>query len=384
MPINTSQATLLYKLNNNNRISWWKIEQNEAAYTIDYGHDLDTIKNTTQNHYHYPCSSPERAEQEVSSRVAEQIDRKGYSNKIPKAKPDRPMLAQNWDKHIKQQPFTHVAIQPKLDGHRCLSTNRKMVSRTSDVITSCPHIALLLSCLPPEIKLDGELYIPNTDLPTIQSIVRRKSPHMLHQEVQYHIFDIVDESMSFDARHVALQHSMLLIEECHKQHRELWESMPKGLRGMPSVPETCPVRLVPTTFVKGDSHTNFVQQHIKEKFALFISQNYEGCIIRNADAPYQISYRSPDLLKYKEVQDHEFEIIDVRESYDGAVFICKTEAGVTFDCNPAWTKTAKRQALSKKEYYISRWLRVEYEKLSAEGRPLKPIGKLTYESKDHD
>lgn len=89
--------------------------------------------------------------------------------------------------------------------------------------------------------------------------------------------------------------------------------------------------------------------------------------------------------------DGEFEIVDIVEVTGRCgLFVCRTkpnpeipnDTGKIFEANPAWTREAKQRLLKNKEKYIGKWLHVQYETLSLTGVPLKPIGKLTYDSPD--
>ena len=53
------------------------------------------------------------------------------------------------------------------------------------------------------------------------------------------------------------------------------------------------------------------QEEVKEHFVDFVSNGYEGAILRK-DAPYEHK-RSKNLLKYKEFMDDEFTVLDIYE-----------------------------------------------------------------------
>jgi len=168
-------------------------------------------------------SSQAEAIQDFESRIEHQETRLGYTKEIPKTRKDRPMLAQTWKDHLRltarnsRAEFNSYAIQPKLDGMRCIATNEKMVSRKDDLIVSAPHIAALLSSLDDGIKLDGELYIPNTDLQTIMSFARRTNVHPDYQLLEYHVFDLIDLESTFEQR-------FFQILEIHKHLVKTWEA----------------------------------------------------------------------------------------------------------------------------------------------------------------
>lgn len=386
---------ILYKLNNSNSISWWKIEQAvdahnnpRAGYTISWGHDVRTANNISLNSNYYDTTTPEKASADIDSAIAFQINRKGYTTTIPTSVPDLPMLAQEWKDHVDKrgrEPFSRVCLQPKLDGVRCIATRDKMVSRKSELITSCPHISYLLEHLDPEHKLDGELYIHGVDLQTLQSYIIRNRPHRVHKEIQYHIYDYVDTEMPFIERYEILRKIVKRLILTYDDLLATFESVPEKLRSRTPLSPNCPIKLVTTVLVDNSSHDPKFLPTLKAFHKDAVEVGYEGAIVRNADAPYQLNYRSPDLLKYKDRMDAEFEIIDVVEAYNKmGTFVCKTKEGNVFEATPSWTTDKKRWLLRNKEKYIGKLLTVEFEKYSKDKVPLKTTGKATREKDVED
>jgi DNA ligase-1 len=267
--------------------------------------------------------------------------------------------------------FDYAYLQPKLDGIRCLTTCWTLQSRRNTPITSCPHIEEFLEHVHNTsefwhgIKFDGELYIHGADLQTTQSAIARKEYHSsLIRGIKYHIFDVVDVETPFADR-------ATLLTTFEKELNDLWETFE------PTKPywyDGCPIEVVPSYHTPGTDSPDFhnVLQRVHKNF---MNSGYEGTIIRNPLAKYQLNYRTYDLLKYKDQLDAEFKVIDVVEGKNScAIFLCVTATGKKFKVNPAYTVSRKRQVLRYKENYIGKLLTVKYEKLSQEGVPLKPIG----------
>jgi ATP-dependent DNA ligase len=374
--------TTLYKLNSK-AVSWWTIEVSGCEYTISWGQDHTNMV-ATDNSITHAAESHDRARFEAQSRINKQLNRCGYTIDIPIKLPDLPMLAQLWEDHIrlvtngKRQAFDRVSIQPKLDGMRCLATRNGLTSRTGEPITSVPHIAMALECLPPEAKLDGELYIHRTDLQTILSICKRHLPHNLSRIVRYHVFDMVD-SGPFIEREANLTSIIKETENFFLKQQQFFRKVPEKVRTT-KFPDEFPIEVVPTLHTNIKSDTYQLQHLLKQEFKKWTNERYEGCIVRDSDSHYEPAHRSEFLLKYKEVMDHEFEIVDVVEAANRCgTFVCVTDEGKAFKCDPDWTVQAKRTLLKRTDYYIGRWLHVEFEKYSKERKPLKPKGKLTLE-----
>jgi ATP-dependent DNA ligase len=372
---------ILYKLNNTNRLSWWKIERVGSDYHVTWGQDLATINKPSANHNVYQCESEDEAQFQIDSKIDEQIKRQGYTEHIPRKMPDMPMLAQQWKDHKNKEPFPSTAIQPKLDGLRCIATNRTVTTRKKLDLPTIPHIKEVLGTLDEEDKLDGELYIHGCDLQLLQSMAVRKHPHTAYHTLEYHVFDYIDTELPFSERYKKLQAIVERLTAFYEAHMSNIRTLPEKLRPKKVYPETCPIKLVPTYMIDNNSHSEQVKHLLGQHFRAFVKEGYEGCIVRNSAAEYQLNYRSPDLLKYKERMDDEFPIVDVSEAYDNmGTFVCKTHEGRFFEATPAWTNARKRILLRDKEKFIGRMLTVEFEKYSPDGVPLKPVGKATREA----
>lgn len=369
----------LYKMNNTNNISWWTIEARQGGYSITWGQQLGGREH---GHNFYPTPTPERATLEIERLIKHQKERQGYSGERPRSQPDKPMLAQKFDPD--KFDWEEFYLQPKLDGLRCIATSESLTTRKLERITSVPNIEAILSHLEPHEKLDGELYIHGTDLQTMQSLALRNRPHKLHYTIEYHVYDLVNLDLPFSERSLQLRYIVNRLTELHKELYREYSEIPEKLRplSIPGLQSECPIKFVTTKQHIGNSGSStLISQYFKE----CIREHYEGCMVRNASSLYELDYRSPNLLKYKERLDSEFEIIDISEGYNKTgIFVCKTPEGGIFEATPAWTTHRKQVLLRNKELYIGRWLTVEYESLSRDNIPLKPVGKATREDKNHE
>ena len=177
-----------------------------------------------------------------------------------------------------------VSMQPKLDGVRCLiqCNPRKMVvaySRTGKEWKNIDHI--LNSLIPffaehPDVILDGELYnhALRNDFEKIISCVRKQKPTDVDRAesrrlVQFHCYDIVDETLTFEARYKFVFDNL---RDCYG------------------------VRTVVTQAVASESLSKVIHQQN-------LDAGYEGSILRLNDV-YQCK-RSHSLRKFKDFHDAE-------------------------------------------------------------------------------
>ena len=253
----------------------------------------------------------QQAEKEAESKWKQKRDRSGYSETIPEDKPLMPMLAQSHDKHGHKIAYP-AYIQPKLDGIRCFihadGDNVKLVSRTGKEFKSLSHIADAVKELVSVMGnvmgksvgsfiLDGELYNHQfkEDFQGLVSAIKRDKPSENTHLVQFHCYDYVAEEYDFEDRILEL----------------IW--MRQWLKDIDAI------QIVPTYSV--DNLDEVVEQN-----SLWLEDGYEGSMIRNAKGGYQPNKRSPNLQKFKNFDDGEFEIIGAVENKG------KMEGQCTFDC----------------------------------------------------
>ena len=208
----------------------------------------------------------------------------------------KPMLAYP----VSDKPINYdndVFMQPKLDGVRCIiqaerdfpgtnlaSVTVKAYSRTGKEWKNIDHILFNLRpwfILNPDVILDGELYNHDLkdDFEKIISLVRKQKPDdidMLESAdmVQFHCYDIIDETMSFAMRN-----------EFIKQ----------------AVPRNHCIKHVPTTKIVCDDDA-------QEMHKVNLNCGFEGSILRTNDV--YACKRSHNLRKFKDFSDAEALIVD--------------------------------------------------------------------------
>ena len=229
----------------------------------------------------------------------------------------KPMLAYP----VSDKPIDYTKptfIQPKLDGVRCLIQYEgggicKAYSRTGKEWKNIEHILFNLTewfVLNPNVILDGELYNHDfkDDFESIISMVRKTKPtdedrSISANNVQFHCYDIVDETKSFEQRNNFIKQA---------------------------VPRNHCIKHVETTqcFTEGDA---------KIFHADNLELGYEGSILRSNNK-YQCK-RSHALRKFKDFSDAEATIIgylDGKGKRTGTLgkFIMQDDNGVEFGCPP--------------------------------------------------
>ena len=233
-----------------------------------------------------------------------------------------PMLANKWDdrKNYISEPFY---VQPKLDGIRLLVSNQGCFSRTGKPVNGVDHLSRGLR---DGEWLDGECYAPGKTFEEITSMFK-----MNPQDLEFHIFDYFDlgrPDLPFAERQKRVTVQTVLVKS--KKDIPMWHNT-------------------------------------------FVDQGHEGIMIRDALSTYEIGKRSNYLLKYKEFQTEEYEIVGVKEGSGrekgAAIWVCDG-----FCAKPEGTLEYRRQLFKDGDTYIGKMLTVRFQNLTAQGVPRFPVG----------
>jgi ATP-dependent DNA ligase len=342
----------LYKLDCNGKVREWTCWTEDSNLIIRFG-----LLNGSKVFERYTLASPQEAEVQAERRCTKQMKRRGYIETIPTSKPFGPMLAHTFQDHNHHMP-DKVIFQPKFDGFRCIGSKVKMTTRTNVELPAFPHIQYALSFLPEDILLDGELYVHESRFQRIMKS-RRSIASQDSLFIQYHVYDCVEENLSYNDRRI-------LISEVIIEMMDEYEKKPFVAGGFP-----IPFPIQSVRSVYGD------KSETQKYHDLWKGENYEGVMIRNPDATYDIDTRSYALQKYKMADKDYFKIVDVIASpkrKNEGVLVCKTTKGVTFKCTIAGTKVMKEQALRNPLFFVGKFMLIEYRGISEEGKPTHAVG----------
>jgi len=249
-------------------------------------------------------------------------------------------------------------VQPKLDGVRCLAgehevytrnqkPHKEHIQRTFDIATDGDE----------DFTFDGELMLPGASFQQTVSAVKKESERS--KELVYNIYDFCWHrypGLDFTQRTARLEE---IVEDILEQ-------------------VDINLQFVFTKWVE-------TQEELDETHALFLSQGYEGTIIRDPFAAYAPGSRRY-MWKRKDFVDAEYEIIDVWEGKDAfkgmAVFRCprpnyKVGDEVTkdnsFGATAPGTLEEKRGAWLGRGSYIGKCLTVKFFDFTDDGVPRFPV-----------
>lgn len=252
----------------------------------------------------------------------------------------RPMLAKKFSEKKTQWP---CLVQPKLDGLRCMSywkDGKIVLQSRGGKFYNVEHIAKQLEDIVPKgMIFDGELYIHGVSLQDINSLVKKPKPES--KCIEYWVYDCVKNTASddsdMDARY-AIYKSVFTVFQNHCGDASIKKVLCYIVYDMDS---------------------------LKERHSVFVSEGFEGTIVRNICGTYEFGYRSTDLMKYKDFSDAEFTVVGFEEGTGKLtgtpIWICKNDLNdETFNVTPTGTITSRKKMFLTAEEYIGKLLTVRF------------------------
>lgn len=344
---------IIYKKTKKDQIQQWQIIVNhDSFYTIEgiVNGKLTQGTPTKCKAKNVGKANETTPEQQALLEAQSKFDFKlnqGYSETVETSgkKFFEPMLAQEYKKDNSLLFKVKTFIQPKLDGVRCISAENSLTSRNGKAFFNCNHL------YQSDFTFDGELYNHDfrDNFNKIISLVKKQkvtdaSLQEAKQYIKYFVYDFPEIQEKFSVRYQKLKEIL-------------------------SSNKYVNYELVPTFEV---SSFDDVEKYHDE----FLSQGYEGSIIRLDLGPYD-NKRSKQLLKKKDFNDDEFEIIDVIEG-EGArtgtvgAFVCQDKEGKIFKSNIKGTFEYLSSLLAQKQNLIGKLATIKYFNLTPDGIPRFP------------
>lgn len=367
----------LYKKSSTGAIQQWSIAAGEkmdgtGTITVIHGQvdgklqeGTDHVtegKNTGKKNATTPA---EQARLEAEAKWTKQKQRNGYVESMERAQAGEtdaeggiaPMLAQPEEKAIHKVKYPADA-QRKYNGNRCIVVIEdgevSLWSRKRKRILGMPHIEAAYREAFSETTgrhvFDGELYRHGWSLQTISGYCRKDDTKPGFEEIQHVVYDLPSHPGAWYSRCAQLK--ILAASEDH-------------------VFDSDCVTLTESVVV--NSYAEIKALHDK-----WVLEGFEGAIVRNLDGKYEEGKRSSNLVKVKAFQELEFHIVGVSEGrgkfVGKAVFTCKTEKGLEFDCCAPGTLEERAELFEMGDALIGKQLTVKFFEYSDDGVPVFPVG----------
>ena len=285
----------------------------------------------------------------------------------------KPMLAKQADKVTKTTIFNKTWIASrKIDGLRCIiylgddgklhTSSRGATNYDSAMFEILTHPTLIkLFKNNKGLMLDGECYHHGYTLQQINSIARTQKVAKDLEVLQFYWYDIVDLNNPFKSR---LAKMKSIAEELKEYGSEIgWDPdrifKENELR----------IQFVPQVEVSG--WDNMMKLHNE-----YVSEGWEGLVIRDPERPYKPNGRTNDMIKIKQYQSEEFLIVGYELGLRGSedmVFILETSDGIKFKAKPHGDREQKQWYVDNfKQECLNKYAITKFFYLSDDRVPLQP------------
>lgn len=317
------------------------------------------------------------------------------------------MLASIWDYKPSVRKYfdfkSGVFIQPKLDGNRCLVIHDEnsdkiiLLSREAKQFTWLNHLRnaaykvlkpvwdagkhIILDCEIYAFQIKGEMEIEKKKIKyfisedesfldkdakfqyiTSATRTNRLSPQILEEQLQLHVFDIID-----------LDDLNMNQDERFKKRDYIFDCM-KLLKDED----------VNSTIIKVETLTIHSEDDIEPIHNTYLEQGYEGIVLRSKDLKYRFGERSLKLRKHKNFDDKEFEVIGVERdkgvSKDQFTWVCLVDSKKEpseeniFKPKPIGIRELREYWYDNYEEFVGKKLKVRFQGFTIEGKPRFPRG----------
>lgn len=285
----------------------------------------------------------------------------------------KPMLAKQADKVTNTKIFDKEWLASrKIDGLRCIiylgddgklhTSSRGATNYDSAMFEILTHPALIkLFKNNKGLMLDGECYHHGYTLQQINSIARTQKVAKDLEVLQFYWYDIVDLNNPFKSR---LAKMKSIAEELKGYGSEIGWKPDRIFKE-----NELRIQFVPQVEVNG--WDNMMKLHNE-----YVSEGWEGLVIRDPKRPYKPNGRTNDMIKIKQYQSEEFLIVGYELGLRGSedmVFVLETSDGIKFKAKPHGDREQKQWYIDNFEQEcLNRYAITKFFYLSDDRVPLQP------------
>jgi DNA ligase-1 len=211
----------------------------------------------------------------------------------------------------------------------------------------------------PGLILDGECYHHGYTLQQLNSIARTQKTAVDYEVLQFYWYDIVDTNSTFDERFAFMKDIQDQLNLTFNPEKEFEEG---ELR----------IQFVPQILVSG--YDKMMELHNQ-----YVSEGWEGLVVRDPDKVYRPNGRTNDMVKIKIYKDDCFKVVGIEAGLRGSedmVFIMEMEDGRTFKAKPFGDRLQKEEYWNNfEEKYKGHIGECKFFYYSDDGIPLQPAFK---------
>lgn len=280
----------------------------------------------------------------------------------------KPMLAKQSEKVTNQKIFNKEWLASrKLDGVRCLlyykegeihtaSRGGEHYDYSTEFIRTDKRLIKFFE-INPTVILDGELFKRFKSLQQISGAARLEKRSSDYGWLEYWIYDCYIPDMC------AIDRQDFLMEQ-------LGEVDIPSYTGVECDEQEASIRLLTQVHVLSG------WEGMQKLHDQYVSEGFEGVVIRDPSKPYKPGGRTNDMIKIKKYKSSEFLVtgyeLGLRGSED-MTFICETADGIVFKAMPVGDREVKAEYVENfEEKYRGHMAECTYFNLSDEGVPTQP------------
>lgn len=349
----------LYGKDSGGNIKEWSVYTDGATVTVAHGRLGGKIttksyeaeaKNVGRSNETTPS---DQAELEALAKWTKQLKR-GYYHTIEEAQQHvafTPMKCQDYKDFADRVKFPGYA-QYKLNGLRSMiNEDGECLSKAGEVYKLPEHWLPIPEFIQAQgIPLDGEVFA-GLGVFSLQVIngAWKKYKKGITEKLRYFVYDIPVSDIPFEVRVQMLADLKDVVEEA-------------GLSDL--------IHVVHTEYIEN-------QEQLDAFYAKALEDKAEGIVYRNAHGIYECGKRSYDVIKRKPRQSMEVKILSMRRDKNGdgvLTGLTKDDKLVEFlmrkDSHPTINYRKADNAIN----LIHEFAEIEYEELSDDGIPTKPVG----------
>ena len=210
----------------------------------------------------------------------------------------------------------------------------------------------------PDLIFDCETYKHGWTLNKISGICRTQKTAYDGEPLELYVYDIVDVNKTFEERLQILNRIQQDLNLSFKPEREWDENELK-------------IQIVPHVLISG-------WDNMKKLHDEWVSEGWEGVVIRDPNVTYKPGGRGNQMLKIKNYIDAEYKIIGLTEGLreEDMCFLMETPEGQQFNCKPMGDRAQKKWYREHIDELMGKMATIKYFEMSGkEGSqiPQQPI-----------
>jgi DNA ligase-1 len=273
----------------------------------------------------------------------------------------RPMLANTFSFDLYKSkrkafkiPFP-LYVQRKYDGIRCIAyikNNRVILESRKGLEFQNfellkDQLYTLFKKLPVNFYFDGELFTTKLNFQTISGLVRTREKDVKKNEIdiinqiEYYIYDFID------------------LDDLSKIYKDRYHFLSTFLSSNVNIYSA--YKNVETFLI--DKLEDVKMYHDK-----FVSEGFEGIIIRDMNGIYEINKRSKYLQKFKDFLEEEFKIVGFKQGTGDEkgciIWECITKENQNFFVRPVGSFESRKKLFKEGSQYVGKLLTVIFQEYS--------------------